>query len=924
MGEGMLGGNRSGHGVSPLRLVRKALTGPSAAGWSLRVEGQWCVVWPADHGWRAQGWKLHLSATPASARTLLERALPVLLSHHCAFKVAAEIEHVAWLNSGRCPRAAAGKFLTVYPDDDDQFRRLADALDRATAGLVGPRILSDGQYRPDSVVHYRFGGFVESVVLDDDGCYRTVITDPWGHTVEDRREAWFAPARWVTPVLTDQPSPPPAAAPRPVLLGDRFLVTEALRRTGRGGTYLGIDRRTGARVAVKQARAYMEIEPSGRDCRDRLRHEAEMLGELAPRGLAPRLIGLVDQGRDLFLVREPVDGCTLRRWVARQLDSGGVPLDAGLAMARALVRLLDSVHGCGLVLVDVSPNNIMVDQAGRLWLTDLDHCAVAGEVILPAGTPGYTPPEHLTGAAVPARAEADLFGLGALLFLVAVGCDPVLLGDERTARSRQNRLRERLDLAGDDFPLIDRCAEAVIGLMHERPEERWRTEWVLRCLDGTELRLVHEERRVPDAERHRSVDRLVEDGVAYLLATMTPDGRRLWPSGRFGAGTDCCAVQHGAAGVLGTLVRATRWVGEPDRVRGAVAGACRWIEKRLSDGQRLLPGLFYGRSGTAWALYDAAELLADRRLATVAVDLAGRVPVVWPNPDVAHGAAGAGMVQLYLWRASGDERLAARVEECADALLAAAEGGRDRVFWPIPATLSSRLAGGTFYGYAHGTAGIGAFLLAAGTALGRGAYHELAVRAADTLASTAQYRDGAALWPVGPAAGADTPGGGDAGWCNGSAGIGTFLLHAWRVTGRGRYLDAARAAGLAVYRSRLRATTAGCHGLAGGGHYLLDLAEVLGEPTYREWAWDLARVLEVRSARRDGRLLVPDETGLDVVADYAVGLAGVVDFLVRLRHGGRRPWSTDCLDVRAEPALPAGDGLRDGLEEQLEDLEETA
>lgn len=51
--------------------------------------------------------------------------------------------------------------------------------------------------------------------------------------------------------------------------------------------------------------------------------------------------------------------------------------------------------------------------------------------------------------------------------------------------------------------------------------------------------------------------------------------------------------------------------------------------------------------------------------------------------------------------------------------------------------------------------------------------------------------------------------------------------------------------------------------------------------------------MAVRHCRRDGRLLVPDETGRSVVADYQTGLAGVVSFLLRLEHGGPRPWMVD-------------------------------
>jgi len=878
-------------GLPWAQLSAEVVAGDQLHSWSIRTDEAWCTVFPRDRALPAQGWKLHLSATPASAAQVLERALPVLVDACCAFKFAADAERARWLSSARCPRETIGKFLTAYPNDQELFCWLAEELDRVTAGLAGPQILSDRRYRPGSIVHYRFGGFVDQLELDDDGCYRRGVVDPAGRTVEDRREAWYAPPSWVQP-----PFPEAAAAPagpsRPVLVGGRFLLRQAIRHSSRGGVFRGLDQVTGRPVVVKQARAYIDLDPSGRDCRDLLRHAFKLLGLLAPLGLAPRPVGLVEEHDHVFLAHEAVAGTTLRDWVARHLP-GGAPIEAGLRLARSLVGLMDRVHREGLVMVDVSPTNVIVDPTGGLWLTDLDHAVWEGQPIYPVGTPGYTPPEHLTTARTAARRQADLFGLGGLLYLIAVGAGPVVLPDTPPGRAVSQLLRTRLEAAGDHLPLAARLRDAVAGLTEDRPDARWRPPRVIELLDRPAAPATVLAPQPAPAERHRTVDRLIEDGVANLLATMTPQAARLWPPSRFSATTDPCAVQHGAAGVLATLVHVAPRVADPDRVRRAACTAGQWLVRRLPDEHRLLPGLYFGRSGTAWALHDAHRLTGDRRLAATALDLAARVPAEWPNPDVAHGAAGAGMAQLHLWRATGDRRFEERARRCADALVGTVHARAGALSWPIPATLRSTLAGRTLHGYAHGTAGVAGFLLAAGTMTGQREYLRVARRAAETLAAAAACQGGAAYWPTGPD-GEVRP---DTSWCKGSAGIGTFLLHAWQVTGEAGYLELARAAGLAAYRARFRSSTDACHGLAGAGHYLLDLSDALdladppAGPAYRQWAWELAGVMAARAAWRGGRLLVPDETGQAVVADYGAGLAGVVEFLVRLRHGGPRPWT---------------------------------
>jgi lantibiotic modifying enzyme len=130
-------------------------------------------------------------------------------------------------------------------------------------------------------------------------------------------------------------------------------------------------------------------------------------------------------------------------------------------------------------------------------------------------------------------------------------------------------------------------------------------------------------------------------------------------------------------------------------------------------------------------------------------------------------------------------------------------------------------------------------------------------------------------------------------WCSGSSGVGTFLARLWRATGHERARELAEAAASAVREARWHMSTAVCHGLPGDGEFLLDMADLLGEQRYRGWADEIAACLDARSVVRNGLLLIPDESGSDVSAGYGTGLSGVLSFLLRLRHGGPRPWMVD-------------------------------
>jgi tRNA A-37 threonylcarbamoyl transferase component Bud32 len=873
-----------------LDIARTALVRGGVEDWTMRRSQLWCHLEPPEHTVRDHGWKLHVSATPLSAPIVLAHAAEVLIRNNCPFKFARTLDFATRLASRNAERGGGGKFITAYPDDDDHLRALAAQLHQATYGLPGPAIMSDRPYRPGSLVYYRYGAF-RGFALGNDGSYETPLVGPDGSVVKDERKAWFSPPPWAQPPFPDQRAN--GTRPRvagPVLLGGRFLVQQAIRHSYRGGVYRATDQHTGETVVVKQARRHADANLTGSDAHDRLRAEADLLERLARHGIAARPVTLFAQQGDLFLAEELIDGVSLHRWVADRITAGrDVPLSDAVAMAARVAKALALVHAEGVVHRDFTPFNIMVTAAGEVRLIDLEMAVTSGTACGRILTFGYAAPEQADADLVaPAPAQtADLFSLGATILHLASGVDAVLLRDEPARRPLGPRIAALVDLLGTRSATVRALRPLIVGLTADDPDARWEIDRVLRFLDGISPAVA----RATHGDGRLAVDvqeRMIADGLAHLVDTMNPlRTDRLWRSGVFGSGTDPCSVQHGAAGVLSVLTRAAATRGEP-ALHTAVRTAADWIERRLPAEQRLLPGLYFGRSGTAWALHDAAMLLGDQGMAARAVDLALRIPLDWPSPDICHGLAGAGMAQLYLWQVTGDERFRARGLACAERLAAMAEHTDGGVLWPIPTSFASELAGLRHYGFAHGVAGVATYLLATAEATGRGDLLDLAVAAGGTIAAAADVRDGAAWWSSGEETGHGRAMA--AHWCNGSSGMGTFLVRLWLATGEERFAELSRAAAEAVWRSRGQASPATCHGLAGDGQFLLDLADHVAAPRYREWAAELAAWMHVRHAMRDGRIVVPDETMLDVVADYHTGLGGAVDFLLRLRHGGPRPW----------------------------------
>jgi lantibiotic modifying enzyme len=321
-------------------------------------------------------------------------------------------------------------------------------------------------------------------------------------------------------------------------------------------------------------------------------------------------------------------------------------------------------------------------------------------------------------------------------------------------------------------------------------------------------------------------------------------------------------------------------------LRNLVFRTASWIDDRLFDIPRLLPGLAFGRAGTAWALYDAARLLDDEEMAARALQLARSLPTRWPSPDITHGLSGAGMAHVHLWRASGEKDLRQRAGIYADNVLAAAQrSGRDWL-WPTGTDTDSILAGASVYGFAHGAAGAGAFLLAASRDAADGdgqRWLDAAVEAGNTLKRVAQVEHGIVRWP-GSADGTDKPNGH---WCGGPTGIATFLIRLGKATGTTEFADLADLATNTVNQDMWAATTGACCGLAGDGQFLLDMAELTGDNRFRQTALHLAEL--ICSQRRAGN--GPQFSNIsDKDHSYQSGSAGILAFLIRLRYGGPAAW----------------------------------
>lgn len=228
--------------------------------------------------------------------------------------------------------------------------------------------------------------------------------------------------------MSDPRRLPSGAEPGP---GDTIGDYQVISEVARGGmaTVLAVrDVRTGDRRGMKLLLPGVFGGPGGRseETQTRFRREFRALLRLHhPNVLRVYEWGML--GERPWFTMELVEGHDLRA-EAEQLLS--VPAAHRFARIEALLlqvaRALAYVHERGLVHRDVTPGNVMVSPDGTAKLmdfgvvkeTDADLTAV-GELI---GTAAYMAPEQISGEPIDAR--ADLYSLGAVLYLLLTGKRP--------------------------------------------------------------------------------------------------------------------------------------------------------------------------------------------------------------------------------------------------------------------------------------------------------------------------------------------------------------------------------------------------------------------------------------------------------------------------------------------------------------------
>jgi len=247
----------------------------------------------------------------------------------------------------------------------------------------------------------------------------------------------------------------------------RYSLERELGRGGMGVVYLAREVRLDRPVAIKLLPPSKASDPK---LRERFLREARTAAKLSHPNVIP-IHAVEEIGGFVFFAMAYIEGETLTERVRRR---GPLAPSEASRVLRDVAWALAYAHGQGVIHRDVKPDNILLENSGRVLVADFGIASVVagagalstGEVV---GTPEFMSPEQALGEAVDAR--SDLYSLGVVGYFACSGTLP--FEAEKATDVLAKQVTEPAPPLADAAPLVPRrLAQAIDRCLAKEPADR--------------------------------------------------------------------------------------------------------------------------------------------------------------------------------------------------------------------------------------------------------------------------------------------------------------------------------------------------------------------------------------------------------------------------------------------------------------------
>jgi beta-lactam-binding protein with PASTA domain/predicted Ser/Thr protein kinase len=203
------------------------------------------------------------------------------------------------------------------------------------------------------------------------------------------------------------------------IVDGRYRVVSRLGSGGMADVYLAEDQLLGRQVAVKVLHHHFAED---QEFVERFRREASSAAGLSH----PNIVGIFDRGEwngTYYIAMEYVAGRSLKSIVR---ERGALDPATAIDIVVQILRATWFAHKRGVIHRDLKPHNVLLDEEGRVRVTDFGIArAGASDMTLTGsimGTAQYLSPEQAQGQAV--SAASDLYSIGVILYELLTGVVP--------------------------------------------------------------------------------------------------------------------------------------------------------------------------------------------------------------------------------------------------------------------------------------------------------------------------------------------------------------------------------------------------------------------------------------------------------------------------------------------------------------------
>lgn len=807
-------------------------------------------VYPKGYHFPGQGWKIHVSATPFNCENILQIVDAICKENSIAYKFVLDKQLLNIMLQKIWDRVSSGKFITIYPKDINEFREIIEILHNNLLDYDGPYILSDKRYRNSKVVFYRYGEISPYRLLTESGEYKTMIKNADGELVPDLRTPFWNPPTWVKePFETEESNNDDEL----YLNHGRYIIESALSFSVYGGIYIGTDLDTGSSVLIKEARPKVGFDNNGDDAVFRLKKEFEILKQLEHAGISPKPIELFEDWEHTFLVEELIDGLDLGIDTIEKSPFTSIypSLEEKKAYIQRLKKIwlsafknLKIVHEQGIVLGDISIKNIIV-LAGetKVKFIDFDGSWLEGKYEpVDIFTPGY---QFLSGSK--RTYKDDIYSLGAIM----MGClFPVNAMLELEIGAKNKIIENFAGKLGLDHVLVNLIKTCMDENPLKRPEINYCIETIENSIDQHDPYL-----HTKEVVTHKDI----ETSIEYICSTYDIAREdRLFPADPMVYFTNSLNVAYGASGVIKALHKINGDIPEDIEI---------WVKKQLNNRSNIPNGLYVGKSGIAWVLWDIGM---KEEAIRVFEDIKYKDFI---SHNIYSGSSGYGLACLFFYFETQNYAYLERAVMIANKLIAEKSRGEINS-WPDE-------DGNYWIGYTKGASGISYFLNCLSLLTHNKVYMDLSREALtiDIGYTRSINEEGVLSTPRGMVGNFQSVH--SHYWFDGSAGIIKSLIRYCAANEDSTLLDALTSLSYDLCRG-FYAFPGMFRGMSGIGNVLYDLYEFTGEELYKKEAIQRAQDIKLYAISKKEGTAYPGEQLLRISNDYATGSAGINLFFNRI------------------------------------------